>query len=58
MTTTAHTSAAHPPTPGDAAREARRTQRKSFAASIVGQLLEWYEWSAYAVFAPDRKSVV
>ena len=52
MTTTAHTSAAHPPTPGDAAREARRTQRKSFAASIVGQLLEWYEWSAYAVFAP------
>src|SRR5690606_10859616 len=30
----------------------RRTQRRSFFASIVGQLLEWYEWSAYAVFAP------
>jgi MHS family alpha-ketoglutarate permease-like MFS transporter len=52
MTTTAHASSARPPAPGDAQRQARRTQRKSFAASIVGQLLEWYEWSAYAVFAP------
>ena len=26
--------------------------RKSLAASVVGQLLEWFEWSSYAVFAP------
>lgn len=30
----------------------KRAQRKSLLASTVGQLLEWYEWSAYAVFAP------
>lgn len=30
----------------------RRTQRRSMLASVTGQLLEWYEWSAYAVFAP------
>lgn len=27
-------------------------QRKSLFATTTGQLLEWYEWSAYAVFAP------
>ncbi|WP_224401841.1 MFS transporter [Pseudonocardia sp. ICBG1034] len=27
-------------------------QRRSLTASTAGQLLEWYEWSAYAVFAP------
>ncbi|PXA76711.1 MFS transporter [Auritidibacter sp. NML100628] len=26
--------------------------KKSLIASTSGQLLEWYEWSAYAVFAP------
>src|SRR5699024_8524998 len=52
MTTTAHTSAGRPSVPGASPSEALRAQRKSFFASIVGQLLEWYEWSAYAVFAP------
>jgi MHS family alpha-ketoglutarate permease-like MFS transporter len=27
-------------------------RRRSMLASVTGQLLEWYEWSAYAVFAP------
>ena len=26
--------------------------RKSLGASLVGQILEWFEWSSYAVFAP------
>lgn len=29
-----------------------RTKRRSVAASTVGNILEWYEWSAYAVFTP------
>ncbi|MCM1012933.1 MFS transporter [Brevibacterium sp. XM4083] len=29
-----------------------REKRKSVAASTVGNILEWYEWSAYAVFTP------
>lgn len=29
-----------------------KEQKKSLIASTVGQLLEWYEWGAYAVFAP------
>lgn len=28
------------------------TRRRSMLASTVGNVLEWYEWSAYAVFAP------
>jgi len=28
------------------------SKRKSLLASSVGNVLEWYEWSAYAVFAP------
>ena len=31
---------------------ATKTDRKSLAASLTGQVLEWYEWSSYAVFAP------
>ena len=31
---------------------AQSPDRKSLAASMVGQLLEWFEWSTYAVFAP------
>lgn len=31
---------------------AQKAEKKSLLASTVGQLLEWYEWSAYAVFAP------
>lgn len=34
----------------DAASSSR--QRKSLMASTVGNLLEWYEWSSYAVLAP------
>lgn len=29
-----------------------RSRRKSMIASSVGNVMEWYEWSAYAVFAP------
>lgn len=52
MTTPAQTAVAAAPERAQLARIGRRRQRKSFVASIVGQLLEWYEWSAYAVFAP------
>ncbi|WP_087004223.1 MFS transporter [Brevibacterium yomogidense] len=52
MTTPAQTAVAATPEDAQLARLGRRRQRKSFLASIVGQLLEWYEWSAYAVFAP------
>ncbi|MGO1397481.1 MAG: MFS transporter [Brevibacterium yomogidense] len=52
MTTPAQTAVAATPEEAQLARIGRRRQRKSFIASIVGQLLEWYEWSAYAVFAP------
>lgn len=41
--------------PGDPTRTPAidiRKQRRSMLASVTGQLLEWYEWSAYAVFAP------
>lgn len=33
-------------------RTQQRAQRRSLGASTAGQVLEWYEWSAYAVFAP------
>lgn len=33
-------------------RPTLRSKRKSLVASTVGNVLEWYEWSAYAVFAP------
>lgn len=33
-------------------RKQQRAQRRSLGASTAGQVLEWYEWSAYAVFAP------
>ena len=29
-----------------------REKRRSVVASTVGNILEWYEWSAYAVFTP------
>ncbi|MCG7299791.1 MFS transporter [Brevibacterium ravenspurgense] len=32
--------------------KADRATRKSVRASTVGNILEWYEWSSYAVFAP------
>lgn len=31
---------------------AASVKRRSMMASTVGNVLEWYEWSAYAVFAP------
>lgn len=30
----------------------QRSKRRSMFASTIGNVLEWYEWSAYAVFAP------
>ena len=30
----------------------RPADKKSLFASVIGQLLEWFEWSSYAVFAP------
>ncbi|MGN7133162.1 MFS transporter [Rhodococcoides corynebacterioides] len=39
-------SSSAPPAPTLASR------KKSLLASAVGNVLEWYEWSAYAVFAP------
>ena len=36
----------------DSAPPKQAAPRKSLVASTAGQLLEWYEWSAYAVFAP------
>lgn len=36
----------------ESADQHRPADRKSLAASVVGQLLEWFEWSSYAVFAP------
>ncbi|QCQ94015.1 MFS transporter [Rhodococcus sp. SGAir0479] len=35
-----------------------RSKKKSLVASAVGNVLEWYEWSAYAVFAPFIAAVV
>ncbi|MET7507045.1 MFS transporter [Streptomyces albidoflavus] len=35
-----------------------RSRRKSLLASTVGNVLEWYEWSAYAVFAPFIATVM
>ncbi|WP_211323145.1 MFS transporter [Amycolatopsis palatopharyngis] len=32
--------------------QTQRSKRKSLLASTVGNVMEWYEWSAYAVFAP------
>ncbi|WPU11072.1 MFS transporter [Pseudarthrobacter oxydans] len=34
------------------ARPARGSKVRSLVATTVGNILEWYEWSAYAVFAP------
>ncbi|MDK1361375.1 MFS transporter [Arthrobacter sp. zg-Y1219] len=40
------------PASGAAIAPAGRSKKHSLAASTVGNILEWYEWSAYAVFAP------
>ncbi|MCC9195288.1 MFS transporter [Arthrobacter sp. zg-Y820] len=40
------------PASGAAVAPAGRSKKHSLAASTVGNILEWYEWSAYAVFAP------
>ncbi|MEU6133760.1 MFS transporter [Nocardioides sp. NPDC047086] len=39
-------------TPAQATSGTLRSKRKSMLASSVGNVMEWYEWSAYAVFAP------
>ncbi|WP_411576658.1 MFS transporter [Streptomyces mutabilis] len=43
---------------GAGARPALRSRRRSLFASTVGNVLEWYEWSAYAVFAPFIATVM
>ncbi|MFB7481133.1 MFS transporter [Streptomyces anulatus] len=39
-------------------RPTLRSRRRSLFASTVGNVLEWYEWSAYAVFAPFIATVM
>lgn len=43
---------AAPPSGQQKPRPDERSKRRSMFASTVGNVLEWYEWSAYAVFAP------
>ncbi|MFE5899961.1 MFS transporter [Streptomyces sp. NPDC056488] len=43
---------------GDGTAPTLRSRRKSLFASTVGNVLEWYEWSAYAVFAPFIATVM
>lgn len=43
---------AAPPAGQQQTRPDQRSKRRSMFASTVGNVLEWYEWSAYAVFAP------
>lgn len=40
------------PPVGDAAVPTMKARRKSLVTSTVGNLLEYYEWNVYAVFAP------
>ena len=40
------------PETASGAGPASKTDVKSLGASLTGQILEWYEWSSYAVFAP------
>ncbi|MCQ9388120.1 MFS transporter [Brevibacterium sp. 50QC2O2] len=53
MTSTTAASTAESQAPVAVVPLDRRKQRKSFVASTIGQLLEWYEWGVYAVFAPQ-----
>lgn len=43
---------AAPPSGQQQTRSDQRSKRRSMFASTIGNVLEWYEWSAYAVFAP------
>lgn len=43
---------AAPPARPQQPRPDQRSKRRSMFASTIGNVLEWYEWSAYAVFAP------
>ncbi|MBB5748015.1 MFS transporter [Micrococcus sp. TA1] len=42
----------------DTAVAASASKKKSMIAATAGNILEWYEWSAYAVFAPFIAQVV
>ncbi|MFN3599867.1 MAG: MFS transporter [Dietzia sp.] len=46
----------HPDLPSEAtptqSASGNKNAKRSLAASTTGQLFEWYEWTAYAVFAP------
>lgn len=59
---TSHTTAGSvpPPSPVQTTSPAAPTvgPRRSLVASTVGNLLEYYEWSAYAVFAPYIAAVM
>ena len=52
MDSTIRLEAAPPSGPQQQLRPDERSKRRSMFASTVGNVLEWYEWSAYAVFAP------
>ncbi|MDN4645773.1 MFS transporter [Arthrobacter sp. PsM3] len=43
---------AAPPSGQQQTRSDQSSKRRSMFASTIGNVLEWYEWSAYAVFAP------
>ena len=49
---TSTTKPTSPPDTESGKDAASTTDIKSLGASLTGQILEWYEWSSYAVFAP------
>lgn len=49
---TSTTKPTSPPDTESGKNAASTTDIKSLGASLTGQILEWYEWSSYAVFAP------
>ena len=49
---TSTTKPTSPPDTESGKNAASTTDVKSLGASLTGQILEWYEWSSYAVFAP------
>lgn len=42
----------------DVAEKAKKPDYRSLVAATSGNILEWYEWSAYAVFAPFIAAVM
>lgn len=52
MTEILDSKTSHSPTRSPDESTGRRSNLRSLIASGVGNVLEWYEWSAYAVFSP------